>query len=176
MAEPSSSTTSKYYTPAGESIHERGIEPDVPVAMAPGLSRIFRGPGSAVEMVDDNQLQEALRVLGYRPFMQSKGAVIQLPRGRPSPYPMLLALALAVGLGNVPSAASQELSSGPQRKLAIIIDDLGNQRRLGLQALMLRARWPWPFFLMRRSPGNSRVAPMTGARKSCCICLCRPRR
>ncbi len=65
-------TTSKYYTPAGESIHDRGIEPDVPVAMAPGLTRIFRGPGSGVEMVDDNQLQEALRLLGYRPIMQSK--------------------------------------------------------------------------------------------------------
>jgi carboxyl-terminal processing protease len=65
-------TTSKYYTPAGESIHERGIEPDVPVAMAPGLTRIFRGPDSEIEMVDDNQLQEALRVLGYRPIMQSK--------------------------------------------------------------------------------------------------------
>ncbi len=65
-------TTSKYYTPAGESIHDRGIEPDVPVAMAPGLTRIFRGPGSGVELVDDNQLQEALRVLGYRPIMQSK--------------------------------------------------------------------------------------------------------
>ncbi len=65
-------TTSKYYTPAGASIHDRGIEPDVPVAMAPGLTRIFRGPGSGVEMVDDNQLQEALRLLGYRPIMQSK--------------------------------------------------------------------------------------------------------
>ena len=65
-------TTSRYYTPAGVSIHERGIEPDVPVAMAPGLSRLFRGPGSDVEVVDDNQLQEALRILGYRPIMQSK--------------------------------------------------------------------------------------------------------
>ncbi len=65
-------TTSRYYTPDGESIHERGIEPDVPVATAPGRARIFRGPGSDVAVADDNQLQEALRIIGYRPIMQSK--------------------------------------------------------------------------------------------------------
>jgi carboxyl-terminal processing protease len=65
-------TTSRYYTPSGESIHERGIEPDVSVAMSPGATRMFRGPGSAIAAGDDHQLQEALRVVGYRPIMQSK--------------------------------------------------------------------------------------------------------
>jgi carboxyl-terminal processing protease len=65
-------TTSRYYTPSGESIHERGIEPDVAIAMTPGTTRMFRGPGSVVSIADDIQLQEALRVVGYRPIMQSK--------------------------------------------------------------------------------------------------------
>ena len=63
--------------------------------------------------------------------------MIQLPQGRPSFSKTLLILALAVGLGYVPRAISEELSPGPQRKLALIIDDMGNQRRLGLQALQL---------------------------------------
>ena len=65
-------TTSRYYTPSGESIHERGIEPDVAVALSAGETRMFRGPGSTIAAADDNQLQEALRVVGYRPIMQSK--------------------------------------------------------------------------------------------------------
>jgi len=65
-------TTSRYYTPDGESIHERGIEPDVPIGMTPGVTNIYRGPGSRLSAADDNQLQEALRVLGHRPIMHSK--------------------------------------------------------------------------------------------------------
>ena len=65
-------TTSRYFTPDGRSIHERGIEPDVPVAIAAGMSRNYRGPGSKIAVADDNQLQEALRILGHRPIMQSK--------------------------------------------------------------------------------------------------------
>jgi carboxyl-terminal processing protease len=65
-------TTSRYYTPSGESIHERGIKPDVTVELSQGATRMFRGPDSVIAAADDNQLQEALRVVGYRPIMQSK--------------------------------------------------------------------------------------------------------
>ena len=65
-------TTSRYFTPDGQSIHKRGIEPDVPVVKTAGVSADYRGPGSKTAVADDNQLQEALRILGHRPIMQSK--------------------------------------------------------------------------------------------------------
>ncbi len=64
--------------------------------------------------------------------------MIQLPQGRPSLSRTLLILALpVVGLSDASSAPPEDLGPGPHRELAIIIDDLGNQRRLGLKALQL---------------------------------------
>ena len=64
-------TTSRYLTPAGISIHDRGIEPDFEV-LASEADRLYRGPGSSVSFQQDNQLQEALRVIGFSPIMQSR--------------------------------------------------------------------------------------------------------
>lgn len=55
-------TTSKYYTPNGNSIHQVGIQPDVEVELDPGLLAQEEIPREK-----DNQLSEALRVLGEEP-------------------------------------------------------------------------------------------------------------
>lgn len=64
-------TTSRYYTPSGDSIHDTGIVPDFSVA-ADKSQTLYRGPNGDVGMDDDLQLQEALRIIGFRPIMQSK--------------------------------------------------------------------------------------------------------
>lgn len=51
-------TIAKYYTPKGNNIHGKGIAPDVEVEPEKAAAT-----GSAVEQVQDNQLQEALKVL-----------------------------------------------------------------------------------------------------------------
>ena len=51
-------TISNYYTPKGNNINKKGIEPDVSVELDPGLA------GKAeITHEEDNQLQEAIKVL-----------------------------------------------------------------------------------------------------------------
>jgi carboxyl-terminal processing protease len=57
-------TTSLYITPSGAQINGIGIEPDVPVKSA-GAKRIYAGTGGADAMLEDQQLREALRTVGY---------------------------------------------------------------------------------------------------------------
>ncbi|MBN1238470.1 MAG: S41 family peptidase [Gammaproteobacteria bacterium] len=59
-------TTSLYITPSGRSINGIGIEPDVRVG-ASDPKNIYRGPGSKTAFMDDEQVLEALRVIGYDP-------------------------------------------------------------------------------------------------------------
>lgn len=51
-------TTAKYYTPKGRCIHGTGIEPDVEVELAEELKQ-----KAVVEKEEDNQLQEAVKVV-----------------------------------------------------------------------------------------------------------------
>lgn len=63
-------TTSHYYTPSGESIHETGIVPDIVVKGSldyPGLSS-----GAAADMEHDAQLIEAVEQLGSQRVMHSQ--------------------------------------------------------------------------------------------------------
>jgi carboxyl-terminal processing protease len=57
-------TTSRYLTPLGRSINGTGIDPDVLVHNA-DPQRQYRGRHSPVEMADDQQLLEALRLVSY---------------------------------------------------------------------------------------------------------------
>jgi carboxyl-terminal processing protease len=59
-------TTSRYLTPAGRAINETGIDPDVLVLNA-DPRRQFRGSGSGISIDEDNQLREALRLIGFDP-------------------------------------------------------------------------------------------------------------
>jgi carboxyl-terminal processing protease len=63
-------TTSHYYTPSGDSIHETGIVPDIVVETSgeyPGLSA-----SAAVDREHDAQLIEALEQLGSQRVMHSQ--------------------------------------------------------------------------------------------------------
>jgi len=64
-------TTSRYYTPSGDSIHNTGILPDF-VVDAGESQALYRGANGDVGMGDDLQLQEALSIIGFKPMMQSK--------------------------------------------------------------------------------------------------------
>ncbi len=64
-------TTSRYYTPSGDSIHDTGITPDFSVDAGDGRT-MYRGNNGGVDMSEDLQLQEALRIIGFKPIMQSK--------------------------------------------------------------------------------------------------------
>ncbi len=64
-------TTSHYFTPSGRSINGTGIEPDF-VVSAHNPAQQYRGPGSDLLPSDDNQLQEALRVIGFNPVELSR--------------------------------------------------------------------------------------------------------
>ena len=64
-------TTSPYLTPSGRSINGTGIEPDFLVS-AENATLQYRGPGSDIAPSDDNQLQEALRVIGFNPVELSR--------------------------------------------------------------------------------------------------------
>jgi carboxyl-terminal processing protease len=59
-------TTARYLTPSGRSINGIGIDPDF-VVHARNPKEQFGRAGSQIAADDDNQLQEALRVIGYRP-------------------------------------------------------------------------------------------------------------
>jgi carboxyl-terminal processing protease len=63
-------TTSRYFTPSGDSIHETGIEPDILVDNAgdhPGYSL-----GTSLDREGDPQLIEAIALLGDNRIMQSR--------------------------------------------------------------------------------------------------------
>ena len=51
-------TVSNYYTPKGNNIHEKGIEPDVEVKLDKELEQLITIPKD-----QDNQLQKAIEVL-----------------------------------------------------------------------------------------------------------------
>ncbi|HEU4619173.1 MAG TPA: S41 family peptidase [Gammaproteobacteria bacterium] len=59
-------TTSLYLTPSGRSINGIGIDPDEVVPSA-DPKRLFAGAGGPDAAAQDNQVAEALRLLGYRP-------------------------------------------------------------------------------------------------------------
>ena len=60
-------TTARYLTPSGRSINGIGIVPDF-VVHAHNPKEQFGRAGNDVELREDNQLQEALRVIGFEPL------------------------------------------------------------------------------------------------------------
>ena len=62
-------TTSRYYTPSGDSIHEVGITPDVYVEDTPGFPDL--GLSAVLDREADLQLAEAITRLQARPVMHS---------------------------------------------------------------------------------------------------------
>ena len=64
-------TTARYLTPSGRSINGIGIEPDL-VVHARNANAQFGRAGSNTDLSDDNQLQEALRVIGFVPIELSR--------------------------------------------------------------------------------------------------------
>ncbi len=62
-------TTSRYYTPSGDSIHEVGVTPDVVVAETPGFPDLSLSGG--LDREADAQLQEALLQLKPQKVMHS---------------------------------------------------------------------------------------------------------
>ena len=63
-------TTSRYYTPSGESIHETGVTPDIFIEDTPGYPDLSLT--GAVDREADAQLVEALDRLQRRGVMHSK--------------------------------------------------------------------------------------------------------
>jgi carboxyl-terminal processing protease len=63
-------TTARYVTPSGRSINGTGIVPDHIVHNYDALQ--YRGPGSVVQIADDPQLSEALRLIGYEAIALSQ--------------------------------------------------------------------------------------------------------
>ena len=63
-------TTSRYYTPSGDSIHETGITPDVFVEDAPGFPEMSLS--GIVDTEQDSQLVEAFDRLQRQRVMHSK--------------------------------------------------------------------------------------------------------
>jgi len=64
-------TTARYFTPSGRSINGIGIDPDF-VVHARNPREQFGRARSYIAADDDNQLQEALRVIGYSPVELSR--------------------------------------------------------------------------------------------------------
>jgi carboxyl-terminal processing protease len=62
-------TTSRYYTPSGDSIHEVGIEPDVLVDDTPGFPDLTLS--GILDREADAQLAEAIEYLQPRSVMHS---------------------------------------------------------------------------------------------------------
>ena len=54
-------TVSKYFTPKGNDIHEKGIEPDVEVELEESLKQKV-----TIEKAEDNQLQKAIEILNQK--------------------------------------------------------------------------------------------------------------
>ena len=63
-------TTSRYYTPSGDSIHEVGIAPDVVIEDTPGFPDLILS--GMVDRESDAQLVEAIQQLQPRAVMHSK--------------------------------------------------------------------------------------------------------
>jgi carboxyl-terminal processing protease len=63
-------TTSRYYTPSGDSIHEVGIEPDLFVEDTPGFPDLTLA--GVLDREEDAQLAEAIEYLNPRSVMHSK--------------------------------------------------------------------------------------------------------
>lgn len=63
-------TTSRYYTPSGDSIHETGITPDVHVDDTPGFPDLSLS--GLIDSDRDAQLHEAIGLLERRPVMHSR--------------------------------------------------------------------------------------------------------
>jgi carboxyl-terminal processing protease len=64
-------TTSRYYTPSGESIHDRGIEPDIVIRRELGERTVITP--TRAEPEDDSDIQLALDALKQnRRIVQSK--------------------------------------------------------------------------------------------------------
>ncbi len=63
-------TTSRYYTPSGDSIHDVGITPDVYVADTDGFPDLSLS--GQLDRESDQQLAEAIGHLQARPVMHSK--------------------------------------------------------------------------------------------------------
>jgi carboxyl-terminal processing protease len=70
-------TTSRYFTPAGDSIQDAGIVPDIEIAADPGLDALagisvsFSDPGKTL-LQGDSQLREAFELLQGDRVMQSQ--------------------------------------------------------------------------------------------------------
>ena len=62
-------TTSRYFTPSGESIHETGITPDILVEGTPGFPDLSLS--GIIDREQDAQLAEALNLLRHRRVMHS---------------------------------------------------------------------------------------------------------
>jgi carboxyl-terminal processing protease len=62
-------TTSRYYTPSGDSIHEVGIEPDLIVEGSPGFPGL--GMNTQLDPAQDDQLTEAIDTLRNQRVMHS---------------------------------------------------------------------------------------------------------
>lgn len=67
-------TTARYYTPSGQTIHEKGIEPDYEVAfVAPEKDESDKSNPSIKETIlEDNQVQAALELLKHGKLRQSQ--------------------------------------------------------------------------------------------------------
>lgn len=67
-------TTARYYTPSGQTIHEKGIEPDYEVeSVAPKKDGSENSNQSITETIlEDNQVQAALELLKYGKLRQAK--------------------------------------------------------------------------------------------------------
>jgi carboxyl-terminal processing protease len=63
-------TTSLYFTPSGHSINGTGIEPDIHVPDSE-TDQTFRGHSSRPSLDDDQQLRQALQLIGYDPISLS---------------------------------------------------------------------------------------------------------
>ena len=59
-------TTSKYYTPNGDNIHEVGIEPDIVVEMNKDYDKVEDDLVEGPDLEKDNQLQAAMECMNKR--------------------------------------------------------------------------------------------------------------
>jgi len=72
-------TTSRYFTPSGRSISGTGVRPDAIVAGG-GASTRYRGRSGTVAAQADQQLQEAMRLMGTDPIKLSSSTVQPNPQ------------------------------------------------------------------------------------------------
>jgi carboxyl-terminal processing protease len=66
-------TTSRYYTPSGDSIHEVGIEPDVFIKGSPEFPAL--GMNAQLDREHDDQLTKAIETLRYQRVMHSDASL-----------------------------------------------------------------------------------------------------